>query len=197
MASPIGHALAGQIAYRAGSAATKARARTLAWLCVFAAVSPDLDFIPGLWGGHPALYHQGASHSLIAAAGFSLLLAIVYVRGRGGLFAAWAPLFLAYASHLGLDLLGPDRRPPYGIPLFWPFSQATYLSPLTIFAGFHHAGSTGAGVGQWISGILDVRNLAALLLEIAILGPILLLVELWVRRRDRTARSAGGGPSGG
>lgn len=190
MASPIGHLLAGQLAYRAGSALTSRKRATLAGLCAFAAIAPDLDFLPGILLGHPALYHQGASHSLAAAALFTLILALVYARGPRGLPSIWPPLFLAYASHLLLDLFGPDRRPPYGIPLFWPFSGTAYLSPVRIFLGFHHAGSTGASVHQWILGILSPKNLAALATEIAILAPPVILVELWVRRGSRSDTSA-------
>ena len=55
----------------------------------------------------PALYHQGISHSLGFAVLVSFLLAFFYGGGRatwslGGLF------FLAYGSHLFIDVLGPD-----------------------------------------------------------------------------------------
>jgi len=193
MASPVGHVLAGQLAYRAGSAGTGARGAALAWLCAFAAIAPDLDFLPGALLGRPALYHQGASHSLVAATGFSLLLAVGYVRGRRGLAAAWVPLLLAYLSHLVLDLVGPDHRPPFGIPLFWPFSDATFLSPVTLLAGFHHAGSTGASVREWLAGVFEVRNLLALGTEIAIFAPPVILVELWTRRRAASQTVPGRG----
>lgn len=191
MASPVGHALAGRLAYRAGGAAMRTRGAALAWLCVFAAVAPDLDFLPGAMLGRPALFHQGASHSLAAAVGFSLLLAVAYARGRTRLAAAWVPLLLSYLSHLLLDLFGPDHRPPYGIPLFWPFSHATYLSPVTLLPGFHHADRTGAGVGEWLAGVFQMRNLLALGIEIAIFAPAVILVELWAARRGARAPALG------
>jgi inner membrane protein len=188
VATPIGHILAGQVAYRVGSETTRARGRGLAILCALAAVAPDFDFLPGLLVGTPALYHQGVSHSFAAGAVFTLVLALLYRRRLRGIAAPWGILFLAYASHLVLDLFGPDHRAPYGIPLFWPFSHATFLSPITILPGVHHVATTGAPTGVWVSQTLRVSNLMAIAMEIAIVGPFTLLVEIWVRRRRRAAR---------
>ncbi len=189
MASPVGHLLAGQIAYRAVGTAAGVRDRGLAWLCALAAIAPDLDFIPGILLGRPALYHQGASHSFLSALIVSIVLtAFFHRRARRFLVIAWLAIFSAYVSHLGLDLLGPDRRPPYGIPLFWPWSAETYLSPVQVFPGVHHATRTGVVTGEWLARTLSARNLLGPVMECAVLGPPFLVAELWARRRARMAK---------
>ena len=192
MASPVGHLLAGQVSYRLAGEAGGARDARLGWLCAFPSIAADLDFLPGLVLGTPARYHQGASHSLLAAAALSLVLAASYGARNGRFWVAWLALLLAYLSHLGLDLLGPDRRPPFGLPLLWPFNEKPYLSPITIFSGVRHAGRTGVPTAEWLSNTLSISNLVGVLREALILGPILLWLEFRARRSESGVRRFGG-----
>ena len=110
MASPIGHALAGYLIGRVMPYSRRQPGWTIVAVCSLLAVSPDLDFLPGLLHGHPALYHRGISHSLGCAIFVSFLAALLYGKGRaatslGGLF------FLAYGSHLVIDMW--DQIPDY------------------------------------------------------------------------------------
>ena len=57
MATPIGHVLGGYLVYACASSARPVRNRIVIWVCLALAISPDLDFVPGLWVGQPALYH--------------------------------------------------------------------------------------------------------------------------------------------
>lgn len=190
MATPVGHLLAGRIVYRLMDAKKPLQGVPgLGWWCAFAAVAADLDFIPGILLGRPALYHQGASHSFAAALLTSGLLAMAMTRGRRELWFPWLALFLAYSSHLALDLLGPDLRPPYGVPLAWPFSSETFLSPVTLLPGVRHAGQTDAATGDWLARTLHFRNMVAVLWELAVLAPLAILVELLARRREAEVRS--------
>jgi membrane-bound metal-dependent hydrolase YbcI (DUF457 family) len=191
VATPVGHIVAGGIVARLVRANGPVRPGIpgFGWWCAFAAVAADLDFIPGLLLGHPARFHQGASHSFAAALLTSGALALAITRGRGKPWLPWLALFLAYSSHLALDLLGPDRRTPYGIPLAWPFSSETYLSPVTLLPGVRHAVQTDAATGDWLARTLHVRNVVAVLWELAMLAPLAVLAELAARRRR-----AGGKP---
>ena len=183
MATPLGHILAGQIAFRAATGSGPDATIRLGILCGIASVAADLDFLPGLLLGRPALYHQGVSHSFVVAVLVATLLASLHAW-RGGRFGpAWIAVSLAYASHLVLDLFGPDRRAPYGIPLFWPFDSETYLSPVTLLPGVSHAGTTDVETGEWLARTFRPRNLRAALVEAAVLLPAVLAVELLVRRR--------------
>jgi inner membrane protein len=180
MASPVGHGLMGYAVYRLTAGAKRDDRRTLLWLCVLLAIAPDLDFLPGLFLGQPALYHQGVSHSLGFALVVSLGVAVAYSLNRGTIWADWGRFFLAYASHLLIDLFGPDKRPPYGIPLFWPLSDACYLASFQIFRGFHHAKATSSTTGEWVAGILDPQNLVAIGIEVIVTLSVILLVQ-WVQ----------------
>ena len=183
MASPVGHALAGYAIARIGWP-RDTQADALPWLaCAALAVAPDLDLAPGILVGRPALYHQGASHSLAAALAVSFAAALVLSRDRGALLRAWLLLFCAYTSHLLLDLFGPDARAPIGMPLFWPLSDATYLSPITLLPGIQHAHSTQATTSEWIASLLDGYHDKAVAIELAVVGPLLLLAGLRARRR--------------
>ena len=176
MASPIGHALAGYLIGRVMPYSRRRPGWTIVAVCSVLAVSPDLDFLPGLLRGQPALYHQGISHSLVCAIFVSVLAALLYGRGRavttlGGVF------FLAYGSHLVMDMLGPDSRPPYGIPLLWPLSDQYYIAPFQVFRGFRHVAATSGYTADWVSNIVQPYNLGTIIIEVALFLPLIFLVE--------------------
>jgi inner membrane protein len=144
-------------------------------LSVVLANAPDLDFLAGLFLGQPALYHQGITHSLGLAIGVGLLLAAllrVWGESFGHLFAF---CFFAYSSHLILDMFGPDGRPPYGIPLFWPISNMHLMSPVPLFLGMHHGGLVSTA--EWFRAIFSAHNLAAAVLEAAWMAPFLIALR--------------------
>ena len=180
MATPLGHSLAGYAIYSlaAGAPRHDRFQRSLLWL--FMANVADLDFLPGILLGSPALYHHGITHSL----GFTLLISLgvaaVY-RLRGKSFAGVFVLGgVAYLFHLVIDFLGHDTRPPYGMPLLWPISETHFISPVPVFLGVRHAGSAVASIREWLERLLHLHNLAAMALEVAILLPFILLGQ---RRR--------------
>lgn len=177
MATPIGHALAGYLVFSALANTKQENRGCLVSICVVMAVSPDLDFLPGIIKGQPALYHQGISHSLGFAIGIGLIGALVWDRRWRSFIVNWGLFSMAYASHLVIDLFGPDLRPPYGIPLFWPISEIYYIAPFQIFWGVSHARNTSATLGEWISGVMDVYNLGAIAIEIIVILPLILIVK--------------------
>jgi len=199
MATPIGHGLAGYLVYRGMAKCHSENSRLLLFLCVCLAISPDLDFVPGILEGTPALYHQGISHSLVFAGGAGLIASLgyqFYSGQKGILFANWRIFSLAYMSHLIIDLVGPDGRPPYGIPLLWPITEATYLSPIQILWGMKHAKSTSMSTVEWVSGIVDPYNLVAVSIEVAVVLPWILLVlygQRRTRKKKRFIKEAGRG----
>ncbi|RMH05967.1 MAG: metal-dependent hydrolase [Nitrospirae bacterium] len=186
MATPIGHSLAGYLVYRAGMSSMPSHThKPMLLACVLVAVGPDFDFLPGLLVGQPALYHQGITHSLGMAIGISGLVAWGVSRRwhvSQALVTLWGICFFAYGSHLLIDLCGVDHRPPYGIPLLWPFSQETYLAPVQIFWGVRHATATSNTTLEWLANLLDLHNLGAIGIEIGVVSPWILALE-FVRSR--------------
>jgi inner membrane protein len=180
MATPLGHSLAGYAIYNLADGTRGHSRKSLALLCVFMANAADLDFLPGTLLGSPAVYHQGATHSL----GFTLL-ASLRVAGicqlRGKPFASmlfWSGI--AYLSHLVIDLLCPDTRLPHGIPLLWPISAEHFISPIAVFLGVRHAKSAATSTLEWLEGILHPYNMAAIAVEVGLLLPFVLLGQ-WRR----------------
>lgn len=143
---------------------------------------PDLDVIPGIISGAPAQYHQGITHSLGVALVVSGIIAGLYKRGGKSFSAIFMLCFVAYSSHLAIDLIGPDGRPPIGIPLFWPISDAPFISPRTILMGVRHASSTATPTAEWVMALLSPRNFLAIGFEVLVVTPFLIAGELFRRR---------------
>lgn len=187
MASPVGHALAGYAIGRLGERRGGPEGPALLLGCAALAVAPDLHFVPGVLAGRPALYHRLWTHSLLAALAASLLAALWLWRDRQGLARGFACLLAACASHLLLDLLGPDTREPIGVPLLWPASDATFLSPVTLLPGIRHAVATETGTREWLASVAGWYNVKAILIELVV-SPLLLFAELRARGRGRLLR---------
>jgi membrane-bound metal-dependent hydrolase YbcI (DUF457 family) len=180
--SPVGHALGG-IAF--GWAAAPRAGWRAAVVLAAVAVAPDLDLLVG--------DHRGISHSIGAAAIVGVVAAMLWsafappalppsrdaLRRTGRRDAArWAAaVALAWTSHVALDWLSNDTRAPIGVMALWPFTQEYYKAPFEIFPPI----SRRYRVPQfWI------HNAMAVLVELAILGPVAILAV----RRSRRGRGA-------
>jgi inner membrane protein len=99
-------------------------------LLAFAALSalPDMDVFVVALGASDAGAggHRGASHSLFVAAVIGVLVALYARRHAWPVVRTAVAATLAVASHGLLDAIGEGGR---GIPLFWPFSDARFMSP--------------------------------------------------------------------
>jgi len=180
MSSPIGHSLAGVIIAGYRDQTLRRQKIGFLFLCAFIANAPDLDFIPGILVGQPNLYHHGISHSLGAAVFFSVLLAVAAIRWSTKTFLYnFFFIFALYGSHLFLDLISYDGRPPFGIPLFWPLLDKYFMFPL--LPSFQHSPFTHAGIGEFIHGILTLHNVYVIGLEIFLAVPIALVCWLFSR----------------
>lgn len=176
MPSPIGHMLGGVIAGwliagREGtsnrmSAGTTVRCRATrrrAWRQAgsFAAIgaAPDLDLLAGT--------HSTYTHS-VGAVALTALAVLLWHRGRQPRVALACAA--AVASHLLLDWLGSDTTPPIGIMALWPFTREFYQSPFFVFMAITR---------RWWLPQFYTWNVVAALREMAILGPIALIVGVW------------------
>jgi membrane-bound metal-dependent hydrolase YbcI (DUF457 family) len=176
MPTPVGHALGAVAIYFAATDRPLREDLGMATACVGASLFPDLDFVITPFVGRS--YHHYFTHSL----GFAVLFAmVVYLIARGlkrtrplrdtGLLTA------CYLSHILLDLVGKDTWPPFGVQLFWPFSDAFTISPLIVFDEVRR-GTLGRLFGR--------HNWLTLAREVLILAPV--AAFFWWRRHAHLRR---------
>jgi inner membrane protein len=138
------------------------RDRHAAALVAAIAVAPDLDLLVGT--------HRGASHSVGAAL---IAGAAAWIVLRSPRWAAAAAL--AWGSHVLLDWLSNDTRPPIGIRALWPVSREYYKSAIEIFPPVSR---------RYWEARFWVYNLRAVAAELILLGPVAAVVA-WRARRAR------------
>lgn len=148
--------------------------RTLAWqMGVFAVLgaAPDLDLLIGR--------HSRETHSIGAAIIAASLVALWRPPIAETRWRMWLASCLAWFSHPIFDALSPDSTPPLGVMMFWPFSREHWQSGLEIFMPIWR---------DWNDPYFFPHNVYALLLEFAILVPLLVVVYRWRGpRRQRFA----------
>jgi inner membrane protein len=169
--SPVGHMLGGMAAgwLVAGRPTDPAASGWLprgapgwwrpALLFALVGAAPDLDLLVGT--------HNTYTHSLgaVVATGAAVRL-LAPARGWRLALACAA----AVASHILLDWLGNDTTPPLGIMALWPFTREFYLSPVPAFMAITRR--------YWLPGFYR-HNTLAVLREVLMLGPLVLLVARW------------------
>lgn len=165
MALPIAHAAAGYLVHRA---TLDGRVSTGTWkrAAVFMLIGnlPDLDFLVGFVLGFPGMVHRGVSHTVLAAVCFGIA-AGAFVHWRSGERFGPAALALgaAYGSHLLVDFLTIDSRPPAGGQFLWPFSDAYFGTTIPFFGEIYIDGRTREGflrtVLAWQSVVVLAREL--------------------------------------
>jgi inner membrane protein len=182
--SPIGHCLAGLCAAaaaprRSGEPGFRS---TLAW-SVLLANFPDADIALGLFTGEIGAFHRTASHSVLATVAVGVATwAWIRLRG-GGRAVSWGIWSgCVFGSHLLLDILVRDPSAPYGIQLFWPFSDSFFMSPFTPFRRFDYA-DPGRGL---LETVFSAGNLLTVGIEILLLAPC--VAGLWLLRSAREPR---------
>ena len=179
MPSPIGHALAGLTAawiadlvpgdrdWRTAPASASLYRRSgngLTLACAVLGASPDLDL---LFAAHRTVTHSVGAVAFVAIfAAASAALADRPIPRVAAMCAA------AYASHLLLDWLGVDEFPPRGIQGLWPLSHKWFIS----YADFFRQTARR----EIFTALSMIKNLEAIVQEIAILGPA--VVAVWLVR---------------
>jgi len=179
--SPLGHTLLG---LAVANIPLKQRLyQSVFWLgfVAFAAIAPDLDFLPGWFLGDINRFHHGISHSIgmavIFATASALLSRLVTEQSK---MVFWIAL-IVFVSHLLGDYLGVDMVEPYGAPFLWPLSNEYYLAPFQIFNPIEH-GSVGEASSTVFDKIFSIKNLVAACLELFIVAPVW-LITFFISRR--------------
>lgn len=186
MALPIVHSTAGYLVQRLDRRGTPWAGATRALAFMAIGNLPDIDFLVGFVLGRPGAFHRGISHTVLAAFVFGVLGATIAWRRR---WDRWAPAFLlcfaGYASHLLVDAFTIDQRGPAGAQFFWPFSDAYYISPVTIFGEIIIDGRSRLG---FVRSILAWPTVGVLAREVLFTLAALMAVHLLeMARNDRRA----------
>jgi len=192
MPLPIAHSLLGGavcvVADRDGASAGYARLA----LAVVLANGADLDYLPGMLVGDPHRFHRMAAHSLGWAVLVGLLAAWLVRRGwlrpwplrRGwssGAAGTAMIVALLWASHVLLDSLNADFSEPIGVMMFWPLSSM-WVPAIPIFYNIDKISGPASPLA-FARSLLTAHNLRAMLLELALVGPILGAALWWRRQR--------------
>jgi membrane-bound metal-dependent hydrolase YbcI (DUF457 family) len=172
MPTPIGHALGGLIAgWIAGRpSAQPSLLRQGAWLLAIGAAA-DLDF---LIGRHRAETHSLGAVVIVASAAAAMRWPVATSR-----LHIWLVVAAAWGSHVLLDALGADSRPPHGVMAFWPVSTAYYKVEWDIFLPVWR---------QWWEPGFLAHSVATLVRELLLLGPPAVAVTWWRARSGRPRR---------
>ena len=140
---------------------------------VVAACFADLDFGLNFLTGEN--YHHYFTHSVVFASFFTIG-AYFFSRLRKRVAPVrdtWI-LGLAYLSHILLDLFSKDTSAPYGLELWWPFSDAFTIAPFAVFDDIWRG---------TLPELLSLHNWLAVAREAVIVGAVV-LVFWWSRRRQ-------------
>ena len=183
MPSPIGHSLAGCAIYAGTNDNYTISWKTL-FLYILVANLPDFDFIPGFLLGAPNSFHRGVSHSLGFAFLFGIVLGLLVARNTTTqrFFKNILIFSGLYFSHIFLDLFSMDTSIPIGEKLFWPVSNEYFSAPFHFFLDIKRKVSSNY---EFITTLFSFHNFLAILIEIAVLIPVLALVSFRKRRRNR------------
>lgn len=176
MPTPIGHTLAGAAIFELSRPGKRNWPRFA--LCVTLANLADIDMMLGFGVGLPNLFHRGLTHSLLITLAIGGVGIMYGLACRKKSFLFWGTLFLAaYGSHLLLDWLALDTGPPIGIPLFWPFSEVDFISPVLFFSDVYK-GMTNA---TFFQELFCRHNLVTIAGELIIMGPVYVVALIWNR----------------
>lgn len=180
MPSPVGHEMAGLIVYNLlrRPLGSKQKVKVVLF-CLSVAIVPDFDFIPGLLEGVPNKYHHGLSHSVLVGFLVSITIGAVFFYNQ----KPWVFItlfFSIYLSHILLDLFSLDQSYPYGLKLFWPFSNEYFISPRILFSDIRRANSS---MEFLTSLILNEHNYKAVLRELIVLTPPVILLKFYNKWR--------------
>jgi membrane-bound metal-dependent hydrolase YbcI (DUF457 family) len=181
MALPLAHAAAGYALHRLDRRETTFAGWRRAAVYIVLANLPDADFILGFLLGKPGVFHRGVSHTVLASVIVGALGAWMARRWYGDRFGgAWLAFSAVYGSHLLVDGLTIDERGPAGAQFLWPFTEAYYIAPVTVFHEIFIDGTTRLG---FLTTVFAPENLPVLLREGCVAGLSLTVLLLILRRR--------------
>lgn len=140
--------------------------------------------------GTPNLYHHGVSHSLGTGLICALVLAFFMTRKNKAMMGReFVFMFIIFSSHLVLDLLSVDGRPPLGIPIFWPLSDQYYMIPL--LPPVMHSVLDHATITQFLADVFSLHNLYVIGLEMLLTVPFVFMIHFVKTKKSSRTKSSG------
>ncbi len=179
MPTPVGHLLAGVIIRQSLPCDRRGKLFFSAGLLFFTLL-PDIDFLFGFAVGDMNRYHHLFTHSFLFVCAAGLAGGLLFAGGGRSRFYFSAIFILAGTSHLLLDCLALDQRPPFGCPLLWPVSNRFFISPIVLFSDVKRHSEAGL----FLASLFNTHNLRTVAVEIALLAPIWLI--LFLRKRKES-----------
>lgn len=182
MPSPIGHSLSGILLYQIFNRQNARYDPHKLSLYVFFANLPDIDLALGFFVNNPGLYHQSITHSLGASV-FAGIIASIMLTGKKELYLNSFLLSAGlYFSHVVLDYLASasDTGYPFGVALLWPLSNDYYVFPIMFFLDIRR----GISNETFFSGLFNLHNLWAMLIELALFFPPILILHYSIFRKN-------------
>lgn len=131
MPSPVGHTLFG-LMLCVFWCKNLGQWKIILWI-LFCANLPDIDFFIGLAFGNMNRFHQVYTHTL----GFALVTGLIVYAVKKN-YRISLLTFIAVYTHVIMDSVNYDTRPPIGVMLFWPFSNQ-HFNPIKIFYAVPHS----------------------------------------------------------
>jgi membrane-bound metal-dependent hydrolase YbcI (DUF457 family) len=179
MPSPILHTTMGYVVYKIVEPDSSKSKLGKLWgvpilllISIVASMLPDLDSVFGVLAGNFGRYHNNATHSFFVG----LLVSILFAGGISVLFKTlpfWTIFLvtlLSYQAHIVFDYFTVSR----GVMAFWPFSHERFVSPISLFYGFH-----------WSDGLFSIRHLWTFLTESVQALILVLMVNHLTSRKFR------------
>ncbi|MEI6614528.1 MAG: metal-dependent hydrolase [Chrysiogenales bacterium] len=183
MPLPIGHTLTGIAFFQTSPGLFFKNKWADAIFFIFLANLPDADFLPGFVLGFPNLFHHGIFHSLGAALAVAAAMGWIFYQKKHHFWRFSITVFFIFYSHLLLDLFSKDLAAPYGLPLFWPFSNRYHIATRPFFLNIERSSRST----DFFSSLFNHHNLEAAMIEILLLGSLAILLGIarWLLTKRR------------
>ena len=182
MPSPVGHtlgALAAMIAIEPSIIMSRYKPIVILGTAFIIGTLADADFLVAHYTTVQYLRHHYFTHSIPFAILFTVVCWIILRLAKFQNPNKGAALLgAAYGSHLFLDYFAHDGSKPYGIPLLWPLTDRHFIAPFDVFFSIHR--------GEF-SDLFSLHNFFAILIESAVLAPIVVLMFLLANSRLKAA----------
>lgn len=182
MPTPIGHLFAGAVIRQSVETDLRLNLGFIAALLFFALL-PDIDFLFGFLVGDVNRYHHLFTHSFLFVIAAGLVGGWAFSPRCAKTALRFSAFFaLAGISHVLLDCVALDQRPPYGCPLLWPFSNRFFISPVVLFSDV----SRSSDSKLFFSSLFNMHNLRTVAIEAAVLMPLWAIVWFVMRKKNVT-----------